>query len=98
MYCLPLTWYVMGPEETEGPRLVSHSSLPSRASRATNCPSRPPPNKTFDAVVRIPPSIEGADIRKGHLRFPVFGSIATIELKTSSVVAPPRGNVPVKLW
>ena len=43
----------MGPAETDGPRLVSHSSLPSRASKATNWPSRPPPNRTFDAVGHV---------------------------------------------
>src|SRR6185369_8488954 len=88
----------MGPADTEGPRLVSHNSLPSRASKATNWPSRPPPNSTFDAVVKIPPSVEGADNLKVHLRSPVLGSIAMMELNTSSVVAPPRGNAPVKPW
>ena len=80
MYCLPLTMYVIGPAETDGPRLVSHSSLPSRASRATNCPSRPPANKRFEAVVSTPPSVEGADRRNDHFRSPVFGSIATMAL------------------
>ena len=41
---LALTMYVTVPAETEGPRFVSHSSFPSRASSATNCPSRPPAN------------------------------------------------------
>src|SRR5580704_4189498 len=96
-YCLPLTMYVIGPAETEGPRFVSHSNLPSPAFNATNCPSRPPANNTFDAVVRTPPSVDGTDSLNVHLRSPVFGSIATIELKTSSPAPPRPGPPPVKL-
>src|SRR5215471_17798637 len=88
----------MGPAETDGPRLVSHSSLPSRASRATNWPSRPPANNIFEAVVSTPPSVDGADMRKVHLRCLVFGSMAMMELNTSSVALLRPGLVPVKLW
>src|SRR5262245_46286973 len=86
----------MGPAETEGPRFVSHSNLPSRASSATNWPSRPPANNTFDAVVSTPLSVEGADNRNVHLRLLVLGSIAMIELNTSAPVAPPAGPCPMK--
>src|ERR1700733_6057051 len=96
-YCFPLTIYVIGPAETDGPRFVSHSSLPSRASSATNCPSRPPANNKFEAVVRTPPSVEGADNLKVHFRWLVFGSIAMIELNTSSPPPPRPGPPPVKL-
>src|SRR5215467_13008471 len=78
--CFPLTMYVIGPAETDGPRLVSHRSLPSRASSAMNWPSRPPANKTFEAVVSTPPSVDGADMRKVDRRCLVFGSIAMMEL------------------
>src|SRR5579872_3710374 len=78
--CLPLTMYVIGPAETDGPRFVSHNSFPSRASSATNCPSRPPANNRLDAVVRTPPSVDGADRRNDHFLSPVLGSIATMAL------------------
>ena len=44
----------------------------------------------LDAVVSTPPSVDGADSLNVHLRSPVFGSIAMIELKTSSPSSPPR--------
>src|SRR5215467_2803826 len=86
----------MGPADTDGPRFVSQSNLPSRASSATNCPSRPPANNTFDLVVSTPLSVEGADNLNVHLRSPVAGSMAMIELKTSSPVTPPAGPSPMK--
>src|SRR4030095_13619980 len=86
----------MGPADTDGPRFVSHSDLPSRAYIATDCPSRPPSNNTFDLVVSTPLSVDGADSLNVHLRSLVAGSIAMIELKTSSPVAPPAGPSPMK--
>src|ERR1700732_2867912 len=96
-YCFSFTMYVIGPAETDGPRFVSHSNLPSDAFNATNCPSRPPANKMFDAVVSTPPSVDGADSLNVHLRSPVFGSIAMMELKASSPAPPRPGLPPVKL-
>jgi len=53
-------------------------------------------DKTFDLVVSTPLSVEGADSLNVHLRSLVPGSIATIELKTSSPLAPPAGPSPMK--
>src|SRR3954470_11031177 len=88
----------MGPAETEGPRLVSQSFFPSRASRAKNWPSRPPAKSRLPAVVSTPPSVEGADMRNVHLRSPVLGSTAAMELKISRLLSPPFGNNPEKPW
>src|SRR5882672_669886 len=98
MYCLPLTVYVIGPAATDLPSIVCHSSLPLRASRATNCPSRPPANNTSEAVVRTPPSVDAAERRKSQALLPVFGSMARTAEYTSSPRDPPLGNGPANPW
>src|SRR5215469_8505563 len=96
-YWWPPAENVAGPAETEAPRRVLHTAVPLAASNATNCPSRPPANNRLLAVVRTPPSVDGAERRKVHLRWPVVGFMAMMELKVSSLSLPAFGKSPMNI-
>ena len=69
--------------DISGMQSVVTSTATSLASNARKYPSRPPVNRTSDAVVRMPASVKSL-ILYSHFHLPVWGSKATSEYVTGA--------------